>query len=633
MAANTITKRVEEFLVRFPPFDRGTAEDLQEISSAIVIRYLEAGEMVFTEGEAAKDFFYVVRQGSVEIVQQENNELVDICDEGDIFGVRPLLAQENYLASAKAQEECLLYAIPIEVGRTILNRNAKVALFFAMGYASGKPMQRAHITEEQSKADQKVYRKSLRLQDVNEVTSPNYAKEVLTCSPTVNIKDAATKMSAKGVGSIVVVENDMPIGIVTDNDLRSKVATGKLALDLPVSGLMSSPVKTVAPNISVAECMIQMVNFGVHHLCVTKDGTPNSALEGIISDHDLLLVQGNNPAILIKEIKKSSAISEMVLLRNRVDELTKKYLDQEVSIRFVRRMTNAVNDALYKRLIDLAIAEKGEPPCSFCWINLGSAGREEQLLRTDQDHALIFEEEGHQDYFLELAQNVSSQFEHLGFEQDAADIGANHHKWCQPLETWKTYFNTWVHQPDEDNILLSNIFFDFRPVYGQAELAEELGKHLYKELATEQLFLPVLAKNALANPAPLSFFRNILVEKSGEHKNDFDLKLRAMLPLTDAARVFCLHHEITGVNNTAERFISIADREENNQSLFKEAAHSFEILMRLRGKFGFKNGDSGRYIQIKELDKLERQTLRNIFSIVNELQKIMEVRFQLNYLG
>lgn len=633
MAANTITKRVTEFLVQFPPFDRGSKEDLRQISSSISIHYLEAGELVFKEGEGAKDHFFVVRQGSVMIFHEKNNgELVDICDEGDIFGVRPLLTKENYLASAKTQEECLLYAIPLNIGREILNRNAKIALFFAMGYASGKPMQRQHITQEQTKQEQKVFKQKFKDQDINEVTTPNYPTDVLTCQLNDSIELAAQKMANRNIGSIIIAEQGIPKGIITDNDLRNKIATGKVERTEKVTSIMSSPIKAVAPNISVAECMIEMINLGVHHLCVTKDGSPDSQLVGIISDHDLLLVQGNNPAIIIKEIKKAASVSEMIHLRNRVDELTEKYLDQEISMHFIRKMTNAVNDALHVRLIELTIQDN-QPPCSFAWINLGSSGREEQLLRTDQDHALIFEKDSHREFFLNLASTVSKQLEKLGFEQDTADIGANNVKWCQPLEQWKSYFNTWVHQPDEDNILLSNIFFDYRVIYGNYVLAEELAEHLYKELETEQIFLPKLAKNALTNPAPLSFFRNFLVEKSGEHKDDFDLKSRAMLPLTDAARVLCLHHHIKGVNNTAERYIKASEIDKANASLLKEAAHGYEILMRLRGKFGFKNNDSGRYIQIGDLNKLDRQTLRNIFSIISELQKILTVRFQLNYLG
>jgi len=144
--------------------------------------------------------------------------------------------------------------------------------------------------------------------------------------------------------------------------------------------------------------------------------------------------------------------------------------------------------------------------------------------------------------------------------------------------------------------------------------------------------LPILAKNAMANPAPLSFFRNFVVESSGEHKDAFDLKLRAMLPLVDAARVLTLEAKISNINNTTARYNLLAEGDKNNRDLLREAAEGYATLMNLRAKFGLKHNNSGRFIKPEELSKIERQTLRNIFASINDLQKILKIRFQLNYL-
>jgi len=637
MSANSISKRVAEYLGQYPPFNLATVEALDLLAQTVVIQYHEAGEVIFLQDQKPGEHFYVLRQGSVQVYHAgEVEELVDICDEGDIFGARPLLASQPYLASAKTLEECLLYAIPVAEGKRFMAHNTQIAHFFEMGYASGKPMQRNH----QRNGNTPKNRVEGALPLLSETVLVTGKGSVLTCLPATTIAQAAIMMAEKNVGSIIISTDNKPLGIVTDKDLRNQVATGKTALSAPISAIMSSPVSCIKPGISVAECMLFMVNHRVHHLCITVDGSPQTDVLGIISDHDLLLEQGFNPAVLIKEMRKTTDIPLLLKLRAKADDLLHKYLEQEVSMNYISRMMAAVNNALLHRLISQIIENQGIAPCSFAWLALGSQGREEQLLRTDQDHALVFEDaetEGkntaNKNYFLQLADQVARELARFGFEQDAADIGANREKWCQPLSVWKSYFSSWVSQPDEENILRSTIFFDFRPAYGDENLAVQMAAHLYLQLPKTQLFLPLLAKNAMANPAPLSFFRNFMVEASGEHKNEFDLKLRAMLPLADAARVLLLYHKISGVNNTVERFHKLADLEPHNRGLMEEAAEAYALLMELRARFGLKNKSSGRFINPNELSKMQRQSLRNIFATITDLQRLLSVRFQTNYLG
>lgn len=151
-------------------------------------------------------------------------------------------------------------------------------------------------------------------------------------------------------------------------------------------------------------------------------------------------------------------------------------------------------------------------------------------------------------------------------------------------------------------------------------------------LKVQTKFLSFMAKDALSNPPPLSFFRNFVVEKSGSHKDEFDLKLRAMLPLVDAARVLALQHALVGINNTPERFRSVAQKESSSAEIMHEAAMAFEILQGFRARFAIADGSSGRYIQPEKLNKIHRQTLRNVFSIISEIQQLLEVRFQTAYI-
>jgi CBS domain-containing protein len=449
-------------------------------------------------------------------------------------------------------------------------------------------------------------------------------------------------MKEKNIGSIIIAdENKRPIGIITDSDLRKKVATGDFPITAKAKEIMSSPVYTLLPNISASEAIIHMMSKNIRHLVLTEDGTPNTPIFGIVSEHDVLVLHGNNPAVLVKEIQNTEDSRKLSLLRARADKLLKDYIDQEVSIQFVANTISEINDALIKKAIDISIKrleEEGikKPEVSFAWLSLGSEGRKEQLLKTDQDNAIVYEDppenlqEEVRNYFLKLGNSVNKILVEAGFSECPADIMAKNPKWCQPLQKWKEYFKTWMEIPDEKNVMQTTIFFDFRAVYGNKNLAEELKKYIYQ--LKNPLFLGLLAKSAVSNPPPLNFFRNLIVEKSGEHKDEFDLKARCTMPLIDAARVLCLEREALDVHSTIERYQKLMELEPENKQVYQSAIESFSVYLRFRTMQGLKHGDTGRYIKLEELTKLEKQLLKNTFSAIEEVQKILKAQFKLDNL-
>jgi CBS domain-containing protein len=282
---------------------------------------------------------------------------------------------------------------------------------------------------------------------------------------------------------------------------------------------------------------------------------------------------------------------------------------------------------------------RGNPPALFDWLALGSQGRGEQLLRTDQDNALIFEDVPEaqyntvKDYFLQLANYVTEYLQVVGFDYCPADMMASNPKWCLPVSKWRDQFSQWMSEITAENMLNTSIFFDFRGVWGDGSLPDKLTTHIFSELTNpSKRFLASLAQVAIDNPSPLTFFRNFVVERSGEHKDQFDLKSRAMRPLTDAARVLMLEARQGGVNNTFRRFEALAKLEPQNATLYQDAAEAYEVLIRLRTTMGLRRGDSGRFLKPAELGKIQRLLLRNSFTPVKDVQTLLEMRFQLNFL-
>ena len=638
--ANLIHDRVAHFLAKWPPFHLLDRDQLDSVAKSISIRYIDKDETLFREEDTPSGQFYLVHQGSIRITAGRQNRLIDICDEGDLFGIRALIADDNYAATAQAVERSLLYVIPAEPGFRLLFENPDSAKYFTEAFASGKVLTGTPFRAAGLIPNTPFHISGFEPNHPSESTSGpvihsmtlNGEKNVVRCHPDDQIRIAAQKMRQSNVGSIIITDSEeRPAGIVTNRDLRDQIATGQTSADEPIQQIMTRPVITAANHLPLIHYQTIMMESRIHHICITKDGTDQSPVLGVISEHDLLLVQNHHPAVILRELSESADLESLKALIQRSSKLFQNYLGQNMPAAQLLQVSTSIYDHLFSHLIRQSLMSAGDPPCRYAWISLGSLGRKEQLLLTDQDHALIIEKPEHQNYFLQVAKEATTRLEEIGFPRDPADIMASNPKWCLGLGRWKEIFTKWLKQPEPDALLHSAIFFDFRVISGDTELGNELRNHLFEKIPKSSLFLSMMAKNALETPAPLSFFKNFLLEKDGQHKDQFDLKLRALLPLVDIARVMSLQHKITETS-TIDRYRKLAELDPKNRALLTEAAEAFEYLLALRFRFGFLNSDSGRYIRPDELSKIERVQLKEIFRTISELQKIIEIRFQTDYI-
>jgi len=347
-------------------------------------------------------------------------------------------------------------------------------------------------------------------------------------------------------------------------------------------------------------------------------------------------LHGNNPSVLIKELKRAKNVEDLKYIREKTDGLLTGYIEQNIPITFISKIISEITDAITIKAIELSLAEmQTQPPVKFGWLALGSQGRKEQLLVTDQDNALVFEdvsEENYKktkDYFLLLSKKITTKLNAVGFEFCPANMMASNPNWCLSLSEWKIQFNTWITKPTNDAVMMCTIFFDYNLVYGDTALVSKLSKSILKSIQSFEIFLNFLGINALRNPTPLGFFRQFLVEHDGEHKDQFDLKSRALMPLIDAARLITLSHNIKDKNNTIARFEKLAMVEPQNKDLYLSCADSFKILLRYRTKQGIKHNDSGRFVDLNTLTKSEKLKLKGCFKSIKDVQELLNIRYNL----
>ncbi|WP_374399141.1 DUF294 nucleotidyltransferase-like domain-containing protein [Flavobacterium sp.] len=635
---NPIAERITDFLKHYPPFSSLEYAKLLEISKSCQVLYLEKKQTLFKINDSTHSFFYVVASGAIglSVTSDTDDVLIDKCDEGDILGLRPFFAKNNYLMTAKAREESIVYAIPIETFKPYVAANPEVLSFLLESFASNtrNPYDKNHkgklVSENVIYNDQNA--------EIQYYQPIKYTENPITASPTDIVKFVAQTMASSKIGSMIIHENRKPIGIVTDKDLRSKIATGLYSIDVTIDKIMSSPVITVADNLSIAEAQIMMLKHNVSHLCVTKDGTNDSEITGIITEHDIVVAQANNPGVLLKQSKRAQKSADLKEVRKKLTDLIQHSLDKNVPINHITSIVGEINLAITKRAIELAIEKIGTPPpAQFAWMNMGSQGRKEQLLLTDQDNAIVFEDvpedkyDAVKKYFIDLAEKVTKTLNKVGYEYCPAEMMASNPLWCKSVTDWQHQFKGWINAPGEKGILMCTIFFDYDFVYGNEDLVDAISNTIHEETNDNQLFFAYLGADALKNPPPLGFFRQFLVESDGEHKDTFDLKGRALMPLIDAARILSLSKGIKNVANTISRYSKLAELEPQNAPVYEACADAFAELLKFRTEEGLKNENDGRYLNLSELSKLDKVKLKNDFQPINDIQEVIKNRFQLTY--
>jgi CBS domain-containing protein len=295
---------------------------------------------------------------------------------------------------------------------------------------------------------------------------------------------------------------------------------------------------------------------------------------------------------------------------------------------------------LLERLLELLLKEMGPSPLEFCWILMGSEGRREQTFATDQDNGLIYRTSGEEiinragEYYLKAF--TEQAIDHLvkcGFPPCPGGIMASNPKWRMPQDLWRERFDSWIRVPEPQEVLHATIFFDFRPAYGKLDLAEDLRNFVARQAGREDVFLRYLAQDCLETRPPLSFFRNIIVERDGEHKNTLDIKRRGLVPFMDFARVLALKHGIKETN-TLDRLELLAKGGHIPQALATDAGEAFEFLLHVRLLHQLELIESGKApdnrIDPSELSDLEKRTLKDAFGIIGRLQSFLREMFRLN---
>lgn len=602
---------VVDFLAGQPPFSELPRAELIDLAQQMTVRYFRRGSVIIELG-ARNDSLYLIRSGAVDIVDGDGL-LIDRNATGDTFGTLTLMREQPAPYRASAIEDTLVLMLPGARFVRLFEEHRVVADHFA-------PRQRGRLrraTEQMQEASSPI----LRLSAMDLVT-----RAPITAAPTVSIREAAKVMTQHRISALLLTDGELLRGIVTDRDLRSRVVVTGADVEAPISEVMTKRPVTVGPETRAFELLMVMTGRGVHHLPVVV----GERVVGLVSAGDLMRLETSNPAFLVGDIGKQDDVAGIAQVVSRAPKLASQLLAQGAEADDVSAVLTAVADAATQRLIELALVELGPAPAPWCWVALGSQARRELALGSDQDHAMIVADDAPAlDWHLALAERVVAGLAECGYPRCAGEAMAS--KWCLRLDEWKRQFGQWLSEPESEAILHSQIFFDMRAVAGEASLHVELRDVVVPMARRSTRFLGHLAAMAVRREPPIGFFRGFVVERSGDHKDQLDIKAGGLHAVIEAVRAMALAAGVTetGTASRIEGLRTLGRIGDEQAAELLDAFH-FIALLRIRNhvEHTLRGERPDNFIDPDQLTPGQRRHLREAFGVIRRAQRGLEYQFQ-----
>ncbi|KAF0111958.1 MAG: cyclic nucleotide-regulated nucleotidyltransferase [Chloroflexi bacterium] len=459
-------------------------------------------------------------------------------------------------------------------------------------------------------------------------------RDFVICHMDTSIEQLSRIMTARKVTAVLVAsETATIIGIVTDHDLRARVLAENIERSAPIHTIMSSPLTRIAEHALVYEALMSMEEKGVRHLAVEDQ---NGQIVSVIDSKSLIQFQRYGPIVLYREIARAKTTDEVAQCCERTSPLVKALMDSSARPRHVTNMLASICDSATERLIQMAVNDLGPTPATFAFIAMGSQGRQEQTLLTDQDNGILFapaanaDPEKVKDYFMQLGTRVCDGLNRAGYPFCRGQVMANNARWCRSLPDWLSGFDEWVQKSEPQEIVDLSIFFDFRTVYGDTELVHELRRHIHSVLLDKPAIFHFLAQNTLLFKPPFRLLGNIYLSGgTKEHSGEINLK-DAMMPIVSFARLYALRHHMNQTHTLA-RIEALAERNVILSSSRDEITAAYDFLMHLRLQNQLFDIQSGRLphniIHPGKLVNIQQELLKQAFTQIAAIQKKVSYDF------
>ncbi|MGG2022952.1 putative nucleotidyltransferase substrate binding domain-containing protein [Pseudomonas sp. S8] len=621
-----------QFLQRFPPFNQMEHAHLAFLVEQCQLRFYGQGESIIKPADGPVEYFYIVKQGRVigerQHITRPGTETTFEITTGECFPLAALIGERATRTEHLAGEDTFCLQ---------LNKPAFIKLFALSG--SFRDFALRGVSSLLDQVNQQVQQKAVETlgtqYSLNTRLGELAMRHPVTCSPDTPLREAVKLMHEQQVGSIVAVdEHKAPLGIFTLRDLREVVANGSGDFSETIERHMTCSPFFLSPDHSAFDAAIAMTERHIAHVCLVKD----QRLCGVVSERDLFSLQRVDLVHLARTIRSAQRIEQLVSLRGEIGQLVERMLAHGASSTQITHIITLLNDHTVCRVIELTLAEKGDPGVPFSWLCFGSEGRREQTLHTDQDNGILFEARDAaqaaeiRGKLLPIAQQINQSLAQCGFSLCKGNIMAGNPELCLSRAEWARRFAAFIREATPENLLGSSIYFDLRVVWGDEKGCAQLRRGILDQVGDNRLFQRMMAENALRNRPPVGRFREFVLARKNGEKATLDLKVQGLTPFVDGARLLALAHGIE-TNNTLERLRQLVEKqviERLDGAAYEEAYHFIQQTRMQQHQIQTReNLPWSNRVDPDSLNHLDRRILRESLRQAQRLQSSLALRYQL----
>ncbi|MGO3984736.1 DUF294 nucleotidyltransferase-like domain-containing protein [Pseudomonas sp. SAS7] len=622
-----------QFLQRFPPFNQMEHSHLAYLVEQCQLRFYACGESIVKPADGPVEHFYIVKQGRVvgerqHLVKPGVETTFEITS-GECFPLAALLGERATRTEHLAGEDTFCLQLNKAAFIRVFSMSEVFRDFALRGVSS-------LLDQVNQQVRQRAVETLGTQYSLNTPLGELAMRHPVVCAGDTSLREAVRLMHEQQVGSIVVVDAQRyPTGIFTLRDLRQVVASADADLGAPIERHMTVKPFYLSPQASAFDAAMAMTERHIAHVCLVE----NRRLCGVVSERDLFSLQRVDLVHLARTIRHAPRLDTLVSLRGEISQLVERMLAHGASSTQITQIITLLNDHTVCRVIELALAERGDPGVPFSWLCFGSEGRREQTLHTDQDNGILFEAADSTEAdairarLLPLAQYINQCLAQCGFTLCKGNVMAGNPDLCLSRSEWARRFAGFVREASPENLLGSSIYFDLRVVWGDEQGCEQLRQGLLDQVADNRIFQRMLADNALRQRPPVGRLREFVLTRQGNDKAaTLDLKVQGLTPFVDGARLLALANGV-GACNTLERLRQLVAKgviEPLDGAAYEEAYHFIQqTRMQQHQRQARDNLPYSNRLDPDSLNHLDRRILREALRQAQRLQSSLSLRYQL----
>lgn len=615
--AASLLRHLAADLRAHPPFDRMAMPDVQRLVAAAHEAYYAPGETLLSPADGVVTALCIVRRGAV----TGRHGLADAAggfahEAGDLFPVGAVTQGRAVTATYAATADTFCLWVPAATVQAVAADSPPFAA--ALGRRvmqllawSGQALQAAMSS------------RLLQQQSMEQPLAALVRRAPLQCAPDTPLREVLQRMQVQRVGSMVVVDAaDVPRGIFTRHDVLDRVALPGVPLDAPVARVMSQPVHALDVSATAHDAALAMSRHGIRHVPVLRDGR----LAGMVSERDLFVLQRVSLNDLSSALRHAPDVAALQALAPELRAFARHLLGQGVQARQITELMAHLNDLLAARLVALLATTHGRDLSRACWLAFGSEGRGEQTIATDQDNGLVFDSadpDADRPAWLAFGAAVNDALAACGVPLCTGGVMAGRPACCLSVDEWVGRFGQWIDHGAPEDLLAASIYFDLRPIAGDAALAQPLVAAAARARQSPR-FLHLLALQALTHGPPLNWHGRIETDDQGA----IDLKLQGTALFVEAARVLALAAGVAERGTRARLLATVGAGGPSDRDEADTAVAGFEFLQGLRLRQQLDDNAAPNRVGVDTLNAIDRRVLKESLRAAQRLQQRLALEYQ-----